>query len=419
MQLWNDLEDNSQPTIPVGRGRTRRLTEPVVLASLRAWLLDEYIAEYCRSLAATRIFKRCYFVDALGVAAKGRKATTNNTTALHPTLEPIHALAQTLAQESKPIALYGLLLAAGSSRRKDARQAKTKELRMPAESGILNASWLEVAPQIIQNIEQSPAILLLNPFGHTMFTSDDLALLYKRTAPTELCLLLSHKQLETLFLTAMRSPALAIPLTAVLRTDRWKTLSTEDADRKKTISSMIDLFVASLQRHFVLPIQQITLPILTRPGMIEDMPYTLVFATRRQDSFASMNDALCRYQRLVYERSHRGVLGEEWFETQYKERVETEQQQLRESLLQKGRAQRVRRWPDLRQQVLLANFGHFLLRDYDAFLLQLLHNGDVRVEWRRTSAEGEEERLPGNDDTLLWNEEKNAPKERGGTRGKH
>ncbi len=174
-----------------------------------------------------------------------------------------------------------------------------------------------------------------------------------------------------------------------------------------------------MQRHFVLPVQQITFPVLTRPGVVEDIPYTLVFATRRQDSFASMNDALCCYQRTIYEHSHRGVLSEEWFEAQYKERVESERQQLQENLLQIGRAKRVRRWPDLRQQLLVSNFGHFLLSDYDTQLQQLLQSGEVRCEWRRRPLEGESERLPGNDDTLLWTEAKDAPKERGATRGKH
>ena len=414
MQLWNDLEDNSQLPTSAGRGRTRRLTEPVVFSSLRTWLLDEYVADYCRSLAATRIFKRCYFVDGLGMAVKGRKTTT--TSVASSAQEQIEALAQSLAQASKPIALYGLLLAAGSSR---ARQRKIKEPTIPETGGILKTSWLEIAPQVMQKIDQSPAIFLLNPFGHTMFTGDDLALLYKRTAPTELCLLLSHKQLETLFLSAMSLPALATTLTATLRTDRWKTLSTEESERKKTISSVVDLFVASLQKHFVLPIQQITLPMLTRPGIVEDIPYTLVFATRRQDSFANMNDALCRYQRMVYEQRHRGVLSEEWFERQYRERVENERVQLQENLLQQGRAQRIRRWPDLRLQVLRTNFGRFLLHDYDILLQQLIQEGEVRVEWRRLPTEGDGDRLPGGDDTLLWTVERNAQKERGGTRGKH
>ncbi len=417
IHLWSDLEDNQQPLPKTGPGRVRRLTEPLVLASLREWLLHEYVADYCRSLAATRIFRRCYLVDALGIAAKGRKSTSSS--ALHPPLQPIRALAQTLAEESKPITLNGLLLTHGSSRRKDTRSEHSKEPGLPKESGIVNASWLEAAPHILAEIEQSPTILLLNPFGHTLFTNEDLTPLYKRTAPTELCFLLSHKQVETLFLTALRSPAYAIVLTAVLRTDRWKTFSTQEAQRKKTISEVMNVFAASMQRHFILPVQQIILPVLVRPGVVEDMPYTLVFATRRQDSFASMNDALCRYQRTIYEQRHHGVLSEEWFEAQYKERIEDERQQLQENLLQQGRAKRTRRWPDLRQQLLVANFGHFLLSDYDTQLQHLLRSGEVRCEWRRTPIKDEPERLPGNDDTLLWPEEKKASRERGGTRGKH
>lgn len=416
IHLWNDLDENGQLPTNTGRGRTRRLAEPAVLELLRSWLLHEYIADYSRSLAATRIFRRCYLIDGLGMPSRDRK--TSSAT-VHPVLQPVSDLAQTLAQESKPIALYGLLLAHGSSRRRDTRQERAKEPGLPKESGIVNASWLEAAPYIIEAIEQSPAVLLLNPFGHTLFTNDDLTTLYKRTAPTELCFLLPHKQVETLFLTALRSPAYAIVLTAVLRTDRWKTFATEDALLKKSVSDIVDLFASSMERHFILPVQQIQLPVLTRPGVVENMPYTLVFATRRQDSFTSMNDALCRYRRSIHQGSHRGVLGEEWFEAQYKERVEAERQQLRERLLQLGRAKRVRRWPDLRQQLLVANFGNFLLRDYDKELQELLQSGEVRCEWRRRPTENESQRLPGNDDTLLWSEAKEARKERDVTRGKH
>lgn len=413
MELWNDPEDNTQPQENAGRGRTRRLTEPATLAILRQWLLDGYVADYARSLAGTRIFRRCYFIDALGIATKGRNA------ARHPAVQPICTLAQVLLQESRPIALNGLLLAFGSSKRKDARLGEREAVSVPKESGILNASWLEAAPSILQEVEQSPTIFLLNPFGHTLFTNEDVTALYKRTAPTELCLFLSHKQLETLFLTAIRSPAYAILVTAVLRTDRWKALSTRNAERKKTLHALIDLFADSMKRHFVLPIQLITLPVLMRPGVVEEMPCTLVFATRRQDSFASMNNALCHYRRGVYAQRHHGVLNEEWFEMQYKQRVERDQQRLEAGLVQQGRAQQARRWPELRQQQLAANFGNFLVAEYDAILHRLLQNGVVRCEWRRPPSADEGERLPANDDTLRWTEEKNLQKERGGTRGKH
>ena len=84
-------------------------------------------------------------------------------------------------------------------------------------------------------------------------------------------------------------------------------------------------------------------------------------------------------------------------------------QQLYQRMLQQGRAQRVRRWPDLRQQLLNADFGHYTLHEYDEVMRQLLASGDVRCEWRRRpskgmgeSTENEERPIPGNEDMLLW-----------------
>src|SRR5437762_2107615 len=86
--------------------------------------------------------------------------------------------------------------------------SKSETFAMPKESGILLASWLEIAPGLLKEIEHAPAIFLLNPFGQTLFTYDDLALLYQRTsAPTELCLLISHKQCELYVTAAARSAA--------------------------------------------------------------------------------------------------------------------------------------------------------------------------------------------------------------------
>jgi hypothetical protein len=176
----------------------------------------------------------------------------------------------------------------------------------------------------------------------------------------------------------------------------------EEEKRAEAVQGFLSLFMTSMKRHFLLPVQQIALPMQTRPALVEEMPYTLIFATRRQDSLFCMNDALCRYRRRVYEESHRGVLGEEWFAAQLHERYEQARQHLYEHTLQLGSAQRVRRWPDLRQQLLLAHFGQFTTHDYDVVLRQLLLKREVRCEWRRPPAEGENERLPGNEDTLLW-----------------
>ena len=256
-----------------------------------------------------------------------------------------------------------------------------------------------MAPLLLQEIEQSPAIFLLNPFGSTMFTYDDLALLYQRTVPTELCFLVSHKQLETCLSAARRTPEQATLLTGLLRTDRWKTLPVTAEELTHTLDSLLDFFIASMQRHFLLPVQRIALPMQIRPAVVENIPYTLIFATRRQDSMFSMNDAVYLYRRQADEKSWQGLLNEEWFAEQEQLHINMNLRQLYQQTLQQGRTQRTRRWPDLRQQLLLINFGQFMLRDYDTIIHQLLLNQEVRCEWRQRS---EGERVPGNDDTLLW-----------------
>lgn len=444
--LWEEFDNKHSPASSeaVGQGhhgRGRRLTERDILVSLRRWLLHDYVAPYCRSLAATRIYRRCYWIDALGIdmrantkgeytselspdmlarpdiengSKKGRKKdAAQGGQLLPPILQPIASLSKTLAQESKPINLYGLILATGSSRRKETRAAKDENITLPKESGIVHASWLEAAPIILQFIDQSPAIFLLNPLGQTIFTYDDLAPLYQRTVPTELFLLISHKQLETRLLAALNSSHDASNLTALLRSDRWKTLLTkaeakEEAKTTQAIDRSIDFLIASMQRHF-LPVQRIAFSVQIRPAVVEATPYTLLFATRRPDSLVSMNNALCIYRRRLDQQSHQGVLGEEWFARQYQEHLAEEMAQLYQRVLHIGKTQRVRRWSDLRQQLVVANFGQFTSQDYDELMRKLLISGDVRCEWRRKIvAEGSDEaspqsmRLPGNEDTLVW-----------------
>ncbi len=451
--LWPEL-NNAQPS-PGSAGhmqeqpRRRRLTEQLLLSSLRDWLLHDYVVPYCRALSASRIYRRCYWIDALGSIEPRTSAKTEAST-VPSILQPIFSLADVLAQEGKTIALHAIILEAGSSKRKETRpvegeqsgnnhvtaSAKAVSVLPQGESGIVRASWLEIAPAMLDLIDQSPAVFLLNPFGHTLFTYDDLAPLYQRTAPTELCLLISHKQVMA-HLTAAKgattltaahlaptplAPARGGPtinrdtcppgrvptLTALLRSDRWKALPTDGEAMERAIDGVIDLLIASMQRHF-LSVQRIALPVQIRPAVVETAPYTLIFATRRQDSLAIMNDAVCLYRRRLHEQSRRGVLAEEWFATQQQERLAEEMQQLYQHVLQQGRAQRIRRWPDLRQQLLNADFGRYTVHEYDEVAQQLLASGDVRCEWRRRLAEGrgentesEERPIPGNEDILLW-----------------
>jgi len=437
MDLWAkpDLNEDTFPLVPGasenGRTntlrRTRRLTDSAILSLFRTWLLQDYIAAYCYSLAATRIFKRCYWVDGLGIdnrhvtnasapdsatdtsavptapTPKGRKKAA--PTVVPPSLQPIVNLSQLLAQENKPIHLRGFVLEAGSSKNSRATRAKANEheqrsIAVPAEGGIVRASWPEASSTLLKEIEQSPAIFLLNPLGPILFSDDDLAPLYQRTVPTELCLLIPHKQIEVRLLAAHKNQAQAAALTGLLRSNRWKTLPVTKGKEGEAITGFIELFQASMQRHFQLPAQSIALPTPNGPASVAPLPYTLIYATRRQDSLLNMNDAVCLYRRRTYQDSYQGVLGEEWFASQEQEHHTARLQALMSRIKQQGAATRIRRWPDLRQQLLIANFGQFTHHEYDTIIQQLLSNKEVQCIWRTTKTE---ESIPGIDDTLIWN----------------
>ncbi len=415
-------------------------TEQAVLSALRSWLLSDYIAPYCRSLAATRIFRRCYLIDALGGTRKTGKdvgtrfiASTSSAEALTlnifddltegalsekpqkqahsltipPILQPIVSLAQELAGESKPITLQGMILEGGKNKAKSA----DRPFALPKASALLSANWREIAPALLPAIEQFAAIFLLNPISPTsqqhevpFFTYDDLVPFYQRTAPTELCLLIAHKHIENRLLPALRTPPGAAAFTSLLRSDRWKTLLAKDDDIAKTINNVIDLFQAAMQPHF-LAVQRIAFPMLLGPASIEDTPYTLLFATRRQDSLICMNDAVCSYRRRMEEQSHRGLLNEAWFREQQRARHEAAVQHLREDTLRRGRAQSPRRWPDLRHQLLKAHFGQWLQRDYDEIILNLLQSGELRCDWKhpmRTPCYGQKKRSVTRGKRQVW-----------------
>jgi hypothetical protein len=397
--LWPEFNDEQPTSESAGRAQKQKLsqrrrpTEQAVLSTLREWLLHDYIAPYCRSLAATRIFRRCYWIDGLGG---------------NPILQPALSISQVLARENKPISLHYIALESKSNKRKEANAGKS--ISIPKESGVVHASWHETASALLQAIDQSAAIFLLNPFGNTgPFSIEDLAPLYQRTAPTELCLLIVHKQVESRLLPLLHTSTGTSAFTALLHNDRWKALLTDSTDVEQIIQGLTDALLGSIQQQHFLTVQRISLHIQTAPAVVEPVPYTLIFATRRQDSLLSMNDAVCLYRRRLQEQSLDGVLTGAWFAGQQQERLAEDMQQLYQSLLHLGRTQRQRRWPDLRQQVLVTNFGQFTLHDYDQVIQKLLQSGEVRCEWRQKLVESpgqEDSRIPGNEDLLLWREKR-------------
>src|SRR5260221_11875718 len=251
---------------------SRRPTEQAILSSLRDWLLHDYIVPYARSLAATLISRRCYWIEGLGGSLD---------------LQPVVLIAQALAKESKPMTLRAIVLEARSGKRKNA--SSENSIAMPKESGTVRASWPEAAPTILQAIDQSAAVFLLNPFaGSTPFSYEDLAPLYQRTAPSELCLLISPKQVELALLPYLHSGAGASPFTALLRSDHWKALLTKDAGIDRIGDGLVDTFLASMQQHF-LSVQRIPLSVQAGPPLVTSVPLSFIFFSPPQDKLASID----------------------------------------------------------------------------------------------------------------------------------
>lgn len=426
--LWADFAGELLSHEAAGRGmglHQRRPTEQAVLAALRAWLLQEYMLPYGMSLGATRIFKRCYWIDGLGnmrtptlspqlsarlaeiVAAQKRDQRKPQTPALPPALQLTEIVAHHLARLERPIALHSFALEDKQSRRRNGSQpvgqngaTASTPLVLPKEGGTLQGSWPELAPALLPALEGCAAVFVLNPLRRSLFRHADLAPLFGRAAPTELLLWLPHKHIETRLLPALHTSEGATALTNLLRGDRWKALlAKHSASPDQAIPELINLLVQSMRQHF-LAVQLLTFPVRTGPALVETVPYSLIFATRRQDSLASMNDAVCHRERHLVVESHQGVLNEQWFITQREEQDAERLVTLAQEVLALGRAQRARRWPDLRQHLLLSQFGQHTLQDYDGIIARLIAQGAVRCEWRKHTQETSEP--PGNEDLLLW-----------------
>jgi hypothetical protein len=426
--LWADFAGELHSNGEAGRGmelHQRRPTEQAVLAALRAWLLQEYMLPYGTSLGATRIFKRCYWIDGLGnlripalspqipvqaeetVSAKKRDRRKSPAPALPPALQMAEVVAYHLGKLERPITLYSFALEEQRGQHsKRSRQTSpdgtitNTPLVLPKAGGILPGSWPELAPTLLPTLEGCAAVFLLNPLKRSLFRHTDLVPLFGRAAPTELLLWLPHKQIETRLLPILRTNEGAAALTNLLRGDRWKALLAKNGASPQLITpELVKLLVQSMRQHF-LAVQPLTFPVRTGPALVETVPYSLIFATRRQDSLASMNDAVCSRERRLVVESHQGVLSEQWFIARCEEQEAARLAMLTQEVLTLGRAQRARRWPDLRQQLLLNHFGQHTLHDYDATIARLLAQGEVRCEWRKRAQETSE--LPGNDDLLLW-----------------
>src|SRR5581483_1567701 len=247
--LWADFAGELRSEGEAGP-RQRRPTDQAVLAALRAWLLQDYMLPYGTSLGATRIFKRCYWIDGLGntrgpapsadapdpareVAVSKRDRRGGQTPALPPALEMAEIVARHLGRLERPITLRSFALEERRGKRKSASASQNgtgAPLTLPKEGGTLSGSWPELAPTLLPALEGCAAVFLLNPLKHDLFRYADLPPLYGRASPTELFLWLPHKQIEALLLPALRTGQGAATLTNLLRGDRWKTLLTKSEE---------------------------------------------------------------------------------------------------------------------------------------------------------------------------------------------
>ncbi len=318
--LWSDLDRSQPDDTSQGESQKREENDPAsaprrfqerdFLKRLRAWLLSQYVLAYGRSLGSSRIYQRCYWLDALSFERRQLSTPKNQPQSPPPALQLPLQIGEALQQKPYPLTLYAWLFARDS--RTPPRKSPALELVLPQESTILPTSWLEAAPTLLPQIDQSSAIFLLNPFGPELFRHEDLAPFYQRTPPTELFLLIWHKQLFQHLETARREmeagrPIGQIALTQFLRGDRWKTLLSEQSEEVRR-DRLVDLLIGSMERHF-LTVQRLDLPIHVGPATIEKAPCTLLFATRRPDSLAILNDSYCHYQRDLILHSGQGTLG--------------------------------------------------------------------------------------------------------------
>src|SRR3989442_16002053 len=110
MNLWADFESESQHlSASMNRRQTRRLTEQVVLSSVREWLLQDYVSAYCRALGARRIYRRRFLGGGWGggktPAAKCGWGCPSNggreggKAVRAPLLWPVYAVSRGLGQE--------------------------------------------------------------------------------------------------------------------------------------------------------------------------------------------------------------------------------------------------------------------------------------------------------------------------------
>jgi hypothetical protein len=428
--LFDDLETEAGAALPpVPAARTPRHVGQPTAAERAFWedwkarALAGFVVPYCRTIAASRLHRSCWWVDGLG--STGRTAGALAGSAISDAIEALAATSFTLRAlrlETHPPRSQGqetIQPQAAPANEEPARnghkQRKTPaQEQQPAQEIPASASRSEL-PEMLGT---TPAVLLLNPFAASPLTAEDLLPLCQRRANTELLLTISAAQVERLAAQSLADTGAGAPppaLTALLRSDAWKSIwiaegTGERSSAASKVARTLDLLQGLLKPHFLYVC-------LAPLGDTPTPRHFLLFASRHYSGLVLMNDFLCaELARLAREREAHALQGD-WFAKRRQKARASAWAALKEELHTLGLARRARLWPDLKPALVLAHFGQFSTSDYDAALRELIQEGRVSCRWSPAvtpdSAETQDsppaERTPGQQDFLEFIEAKTRP----------
>jgi hypothetical protein len=384
-------------------------------AAWEAWkarLLPGFVAPSCQALAASRLHRSCWWVDGL---AAGKSSQSSAGAAFAETADLLAA---------SGFALRGVRLEwrkpadKAPDARPDQAEPTNGQRNGRQTSGKVQPSGGEALlplprEDLLAALENAPAILLLNPFATPPLTAEELLPLCQRQAPTELLLTISTAQLEYLAaqgLAGQPAPAAGVPaLTALLRSDTWKTLWAGPGKSADKVRRTLEMLRGMLKAHFL----------YVCVATLDDLPTSapaprrlLLFASRQYASVERLNDFLCAEQaRLAREREAHALQGN-WFARRREMARAAAWAALKEELHTLGRLRRARLWPDLKPLLVLDHFGQFSAAEHDAALLELLRDGRLACRWSPTAdadAATPAERVPGPQDFLEFLEARPRP----------
>lgn len=418
-----DTQAGEAPSPPKRRVGAPAISERAAWGTWEARLLPGFVMSYCQSLAASRLHRSCWWVDGLAAGNRGPHGGTGGAGAFAEAAEALAASGFTLrgawleVRKSADKAPGATGANMTEPTREEPASASQNGRRASEKLRSSGSEALIMVPRedLSAVLGTSPAILLLNPFATPPLTADALLPLCQRQAPTELLLTISTARLEQLATQSLGGQAqaqTAPALTALLRSDTWKTTWTGPGKSAEKVRRTLEMLRSVLKAHF-LYVCVATLDDLPSPAPRR----LLLFASRQYASVALLNDFLCAEQaRLARERETRALQGS-WFARRRETGRAAAWAALKEELHTLGRLRRARLWPDLKPLLVLDHFGQFSAADHDAALLELLREGRIACRWSPAASSADSAtpdtplalRVPGPQDFLEFLEQRARP----------